>query len=233
MALTNKIENIAKAIRNKTGITTSLTLDQMAAAINNIVVTIVGTNKTAEIASKTVTEITESDLAGIGFIGESAFYNCTNITKVTLPRYITTIDSNAFYGCTKLSNITFKQPAWELEPCVTHINYMAFAYCTGLTKVVLAKTAPYTRNSTSIGKRAFYCCSKLKKIYIPKNVDIEKEAFHGCTALTDIYYEGTLSDWTLQTNITGDSYGNWDEYFPAGSASKITVHFEASPDELN
>lgn len=36
MALINKLSAIADAIRNKTGISTKLTLDEMAAAINNM-----------------------------------------------------------------------------------------------------------------------------------------------------------------------------------------------------
>lgn len=234
MALTNKITAIANAIRNKTGETGTMTLDQMPTKIASIpTTTVTGTNKTAEIASKTVTEITETDLAGISAIGDSAFYKCNKLTTVSLPRPLITIGSNAFESCTALTTINFKQPSWELEPCAYHINYMAFAYCSGLIKVKLAKTAPYTRNTTYIGQRAFYYCSKLQKIYLPENVKISKEAFYGCSALTDIYYEGTLDEWKLQTGITGDEYGNWDDYFPRGSAANITVHFSAVPSEMD
>ena len=232
MALTDKLSAVADAIRNKTGKTGSMTLDQMPAQINSIT-TVSGTNKTAEIAAKTITEITEADLNGISGIAAEAFKNCYNLTTVSFPRPLISIGSQAFYRCTALVNLNFKKPSWELEPCYPEICSEAFAYCTGLTKVKLAQTAPYTNNWLYIRSRAFYYCSNLKKIYIPVNVKIAKEAFWGCSALTDIYYEGSLSDWKYNTGITGDSYGNWDEYFPTGSAAKITVHFEAVPSELD
>jgi hypothetical protein len=205
MALTDKLAAIATAIRNKTGETGTMTLDQMPTKITNIpTTTVTGTNKTAEIANKTITEITETDLAGVSGISDGVFKNCTKLTTVSFPRPLITIGSEAFYGCSNLTTLNFKKPSWELEPCAVEIGSSAFAYCYGLTKVKLAETKPYTHNTTYIRSKAFYYCKNLKKIYLPMNLKIAQQAFDGCTALTDIYYEGTLSDWKLQTGITGD-----------------------------
>src|SRR5882757_10520205 len=39
-------------------------------------------------------------------IGDFAFYNCTNVTSITIPTSITSIGTYAFCGCTSLANIT-------------------------------------------------------------------------------------------------------------------------------
>jgi len=39
-------------------------------------------------------------------IGQSAFYNCTGLTSITIPNSVTTIYQEAFYGC-GLTSVTF------------------------------------------------------------------------------------------------------------------------------
>ena len=41
-------------------------------------------------------------------IGDSAFYNCTGLTSVTIPDSVTSIGQYAFYGCTGLTSVTFE-----------------------------------------------------------------------------------------------------------------------------
>ncbi len=48
-------------------------------------------------------EVKISDTAT--YIGGSAFYNCTNVTKITIPNSVTSIGTNAFYGITGTINI--------------------------------------------------------------------------------------------------------------------------------
>lgn len=53
-----------------------------------------------------------------------------------------------------------------------------------------------------------FSSSKLEKIFISKSVtEIKEYAIHTCTALTDIYYDGTLSDWNKISKATGWSGG--------------------------
>lgn len=51
----------------------------------------------------TIKEIEISD--GVRIIEESAFENCKNLTKVTLPKSVEIICSNAFAGCTALKEV--------------------------------------------------------------------------------------------------------------------------------
>ncbi len=45
-------------------------------------------------------------------IGESAFYDCTGLTEITIPSSVTCIGDYAFWGCTGLTSITF----WGATP---------------------------------------------------------------------------------------------------------------------
>lgn len=55
-------------------------------------------------------------------IGESAFYNCPDLTSITIPNSVTSIGRNAFAYCTGLTSIT-------IPNSVITIGVQAFAYC--------------------------------------------------------------------------------------------------------
>ncbi len=61
---------------------------------------------------------------------------------------------------------------------VTGIGNTAFAYCSGLTKIIIPDSV------TSIGEGAFFQCSGLEQITIPNSVtSIGQSAFNGCEKL--------------------------------------------------
>ena len=114
-------------------------------------------------------------------IGESAFLNCSNLTKITIPNNVTSIGKSAFSGCSRLTNITIPNN-------VTSIGEYAFSGCSSLTSITLPN------NVTYIGESAFSGCSRLTNITIPNNVtSIGEYAFSGCSSLTSI---------TLPNNVT-------------------------------
>ncbi len=60
-------------------------------------------------------------------IGNNAFYNCSELTDITIPNTVEFIGSSAFYKCEKLTQVT-------IPGGVTIIWDHAFAYCNSLTR---------------------------------------------------------------------------------------------------
>ena len=75
-------------------------------------------------------------------IGTYAFYNCSELTAVTIPFGVMTIDEKAFYGCTNLASVNIPEG-------VTTIGDQAFNGCHALTSIVIPNSV------TSIGDWAF------------------------------------------------------------------------------
>lgn len=84
-------------------------------------------------------------------IGANAFADCTQITKVTLPASIATIQSGAFKGCTNLTEINLTN--------MQTIGISAFQGCSSLKSIEMASI-------TSIGEEAFDNCNNLESVVI-------------------------------------------------------------------
>ena len=107
-------------------------------------------------------------------IGDSAFYNCSELTNVTISNSVTHIGHRAFRGCSGLTTI-------NIPNSVSSLGASAFSGCSSLTTVVIPSSV------TSISEAAFYECSGLTSITIPNSVtSIEKSAFFKCSSLTDV-----------------------------------------------
>jgi len=81
---------------------------------------------------------------GLTSIEEEAFYNCSNLTSVTIPEGVTTIGARAFYNCSNLTSITIPKG-------VTKILLAAFYGCSKLSSIILPK------GLTEIVRSAFSC----------------------------------------------------------------------------
>ena len=138
---------------------------------------------------------------GVTSIGNSAFYNCSGLTSVTIPESVTSIGEYAFYYCSGLTSVTIPSSMISIENntfrgCsgltsitipgnITSIGEYAFGNCTGLTSVTIPESV------TSIGDSAFSRCSGLTSVTIPGSVtSISFHAFSYCTGLTSV----TISD---------------------------------------
>ena len=105
-------------------------------------------------------------------IGSYAFYDCSDLTSVTIPNSVTSIEYGAFYDCSGLTSVT-------IPNSVKSIGYEAFSGCSGLTSVTIGSSV------TSIGQYAFKGCSDLTDVYCYA----EKVPSTGTDVFKDSYVE--------------------------------------------
>lgn len=147
----------------------------------------------------------------VDYINSHAFYNCRELTSVTIPYSITRIGELAFYDCTNLKvvdiidlnawcNISFEgnysNPLHNshhlflnskeiinlvIPNGVTSIKKFAFDGCDALTSVTIPSSV------TSINDAAFSDCSGLTSLSIPDGVtSLGNSAFSGCSNLLKV-----------------------------------------------
>ncbi len=105
---------------------------------------------------------------------EKAFSGCKSLSKVTIPKTVTSIGGTAFSNCSSLSSIT-------IPDGVTEIGSTAFWECSSLTSVTLPQ------NVKEIGRYAFYKCSNLESVELPEGLTtIGELAFENCTSLASV-----------------------------------------------
>ena len=132
-------------------------------------------------------------------IGSYAFYNCSDLTSVTIPNSVTSIRYAAFSGCSGLTSVT-------IPNSVTSIGYDAFSGCSGLTSVTIPGSV------TSIGDYAFQDCSGLTSVAIGNGVTrIGYWAFARCSGLTSV---------TIGNNVTSIGGGAFNG---CSSLTKVIV----------
>ena len=122
---------------------------------------------------------------GITTINGTAFQNTTNLTGVTLPSSLETIESNAFQSSAITSIV--------IPNSVTEIGSSAFR-SSSLATITLGT------GLTSISGNCF-ASTNLTSVTVPEGVtEIRNQAFENCDYLTTINLPSTLSD------ITGDAF---------------------------
>ena len=145
--------------------------------------------------------------SSVRYIGSYAFSGCSGITSLTIPNSVTSIGNSAFSGCSGITFLTIGEK-------VTSIGSFAFSGCSSLSSIVVSSDNPTydSRNNsntiietasntlvfgcvnstipnsvTSIGRCAFYGCSKIVSLTIPNSVtSIDYGAFYGCSSLTNL-----------------------------------------------
>ncbi len=179
-----------------------------------------------------VTAVVEEGVTGIGY---RAFYNCENLTGVTIPATMTgSIGHGAFEGCPGLTAITV-DPENTAYSSADGVLFSKDGET--LIRCPEGKTGTYAipADVTSIGSEAFYSCTSLTRVTIPEGVTgIGMFAFEGCESLTSVtipagvtYIGGyafesciSLKSVTISAGVT--SIGD-HAFFGCGSLESITL----------
>jgi hypothetical protein len=141
---------------------------------------------------------------GLTTISERALASCLELTSVTLPNSVTSIDTYALFDNYYLTSIT-------IPNSVTYIGRYAFCFCRGLANIVIPNSV------TTIDEWAFDGCTKLSSVTIPNSVtSIGESAFFGCSNLNEVYSyiekPYRVGCWASVDNCT--------LYVPAGTKAK-------------
>ena len=139
----------------------------------------------------------------------SAFFNCTELTSVTIPTGVTNLGSFAFSGCSSLISAT-------IPSSVTIIGRSAFSFCTALMNMTLPVGLTTIGNSTfascislttvtipssvtNMGNLTFGNCTSLTSVEIPSSVTtIGQSVFNGCSGLTSVTIPNSVTSIGLQ-----------------------------------
>ena len=121
-----------------------------------------------------------------------AFSN-SDITSVTLPSSMTTIDGYAFYGAGKLTSVT-------IPSSITSIGNHAFEFCSSLKSITIPASV------TSIGSGAFYGCTALANVYCKEGLKAIGSFAFCNTALSAVSLPSTIT--SIGEHAFGYKYAN-------------------------
>ncbi len=177
---------------------------------------------------KTITSIGRSAFASSSILGslilpdlssleEYAFYNCENLTSVSLSCKLIPLD--CFSTCTYLESVVFRSP-------VINLFAAAFDCCYRL------KSLSFPNGLWSIGEFAFNECRSLESIILPGSLEIiNSSAFKGCTSLKNVTIARETPPEIQTSGLTEDYTPNMFKDLPYYSALHVINHknFSTTP----
>ena len=139
-------------------------------------------------------------------IEEYVFINCDTLKTVVIGGNVGRIYSDSFESCTGLVSVdiegsTISGSAFLYCSSLVEVNISeegksfdlssyAFYECTSLEEIVLPKRV------TGIGNATFSKCTSLKVVYLSEDIgSIGYDAFYHCPSLEIVYYESTETDY--------------------------------------
>ncbi|MBQ5973904.1 MAG: fibronectin type III domain-containing protein, partial [Oscillospiraceae bacterium] len=125
-------------------------------------------------------------------IGDEAFWQCYDLTKVTIPSGVTEIGTAAFGRCNALTEVV-------LPAGLVRLGTRAFFDCYSLTAITLPESLKIIEDG------AFRACTALTALAIPKNVEaIGMGAFWSCIALNDLTVDPANGEFVMQDGVLYD-----------------------------
>ena len=137
-------------------------------------------------------------------IGDYAFSQCSQLSKITIPDSVVALGQYSLAGCSSLTSV-------EIPNGISAIPYATFFDCTNLTDVVIPEGIKtiggmvfgncraladinFPTTLTSIGGNAFLNCTGLKSITVSEGVtSLGSGTFQGCLNLVEINLPNTLA----------------------------------------
>ena len=135
---------------------------------------------------------------GLTTLEKETLNGCSNMTKLILPKHISSIGISALSGCDALRSVVIPSSVTSIEKSafysagltrivipssVTSLDAYAFEYCTKLAEVVFETPV----HVSTIGAKAFGYCSSLESFSVPSNVKtLSDEMFLACSSLESV-----------------------------------------------
>ena len=150
----------------------------------NAAITITELPKVKEIGRSAFEECSKLTTLNLGqaleTVGDCAFQNCTNVTKLTFPDATTEIGSRAFAYCSSVTEITVGQG-------LKSVGDYSFVDCGSFTALVLPD------KFTTMGGSAFEGCRKLTNAKLGQSLtSVPERAFKNCIALSEMNLPATV-----------------------------------------
>ena len=153
------------------------------------------------ISRKTLNTVVFSD--DILSIGDYAFYGCSKIKELTLPASAKIYNSEyTFKDCTGIEKITLTKGTGLMQDyaTVSGEENTFFGYTPWYVSRESLKELVIESGVARIGDNAFRGCSELLDVYLPRTLKtVRAKAFESCGKLTNVYFEGTQTEWTALT----------------------------------
>lgn len=149
-------------------------------------------------------------------IGEDAFYSCSSLVSVNIPQSVTVIGSGAFSDCRNLANVYITDlDAWfQIE--FAREDASPFYYAKNLyLNGALVESLEIPGSVSVIQAGLFRSAACLKRVSIPRSLaGVAANAFENCTNITEVFYEGSESEWAnLPISSGNDPLKNAQVYF--------------------
>ena len=197
----------------------------------------------------------------VSIIGQDAFANCTKLYQVNYDGFRTQWNNTTVRsGNSKLSDASFHYLYIYKNLSGTDIYYTIYGATgrldidgrgeipAGETQLPWYRYKNYIKtiyiggSIDGIGQGNFRNYYAIKQVFFPDSIErIGSYAFEGCTGMTDVYYDGLLTDWnkvqiatgndplnnaTLHTGSVGGRVGSSDIYWSLDNDGTLTLYFD-------